>query len=107
MKKVINTLVFAVLLSGFTAKASFAGKDKDSHKAAREITAEDLKRFEEIDARVLEIKEMDFKELSKAERKEIRNELKELNKEAKQNGNGLYISTGALIVILILLIILL
>ena len=105
MKKVINTLFMAVMLTSFTATASFAAKDKD--KEAKEISAEDLKRLEEIDARVLEIKEMDFKEMSKAERKEIRMELKELNKEANERNNGVYISTGALIIILILLIILL
>lgn len=103
MKKVINTLFMVVMLTSFTATASFAAKDKE----AKEISAEDLKRLEEIDARVLEIKEMDFKELSKAERKEIRMELKELNKEANDLGNGVYISTGALIIILLLLIILL
>lgn len=103
MKKVINTILMAVVLTSFTATASFAAKDKE----AKEITVEDLKRLEEIDARVLEIKEMDFKEMSREERKEIRMELKELNREATERGNGVYISTGALIVILILLIILL
>ncbi|MCH7415790.1 hypothetical protein MM213_19975 [Belliella sp. R4-6] len=107
MKKVINTLFMAVMLMGITATASFAGKEIATKNVAKEVTAEELKRFEEIDARVKEIKEMDFKELSRVERKEIRKELKELNKEAKESGNGLYISTGALIVILILLIILL
>ena len=105
MKKVINTIFVAVLLTGFTTTASFAAKDKD--KEAKEITADDLKRLEEIDARVLEIKELDFKEMSKAERKEIRMELKELNKEANDLGNGVYLSTGAIIIILLLLIILL
>ncbi|MCH7397702.1 hypothetical protein MM236_06865 [Belliella sp. DSM 107340] len=107
MKKVINTLFMAVMLIGITLTASFAGKETATKNVAKEVTAEELKRFEEIDARVKEIKEMDFKELSRVERKEIRKELKELNKEAKESGNGLYISTGALIVILILLIILL
>lgn len=107
MKKVINILFMAVILLGITATASFAGKETATKNVSKEVTAEELKRFEEIDARVKEIKEMDFKDMSRVERKEIRKELKELNKEAKESGNGLYISTGALIVILILLIIIL
>jgi len=56
--------------------------------------------------RIDEIKEMDRSELSRAERKELRKEVREINKELRATGNGIYISVGALIIILLLIIIL-
>jgi hypothetical protein len=66
-------------------------------------------RFAEMKARVLEIKAMDKSTLSKAERKALRAELKGMNKEAKSMGytSGIYISVGALIIIILLLILIL
>ena len=43
---------------------------------------------------------------SNPEKKEIRKELREINKEAKERGSGIYISTGAIIIILLLILIL-
>lgn len=103
-KTILNLSLATALLLGITPVT--VAKDKPaSHE---ELTEAQIQRLEEIDARVHEIKQMEFAELSKEERKEIKGELKELQKEAKQNGgSGIYISTGALIIIIILLIILL
>ena len=57
--------------------------------------------------RLNEIKEMDKSNLTPAEKKELRKELRETKKELRQVSDGVYISAGALIVILLLLIILL
>ncbi|WP_009033152.1 seryl-tRNA synthetase [Indibacter alkaliphilus] len=104
-KHILNFSLAAALMLGGTSASLAADKPA---KAENELTEAQVKRLEEIDARVLEIKEMDFSEMDRAERKEIKSELKELHKEAKQNGgSGIYISTGALIIIIILLIILL
>ena len=64
-------------------------------------------RITQIQQRVDEIKAMDRSQLTKAERKDLRNELKNMNKEAKviRTGGGIYISIGALIIIILLLII--
>ncbi|PRY89699.1 hypothetical protein [Mongoliibacter ruber] len=104
-KTILNlSLATAMVLGGTTATMA---KDKPA-KSENELTEAQAQRMEEIDARVLEIKQMEFAEMSKEERKEIKSELKSLHKEAKQNsGSGIYISTGALIIIIILLIILL
>jgi acyl-CoA synthetase (NDP forming) len=57
--------------------------------------------------RVDEIKEMDRSNLSREEKKELRKELREIKKDLKKRrGSGLYISTGAIIIILLLIIIL-
>ena len=54
--------------------------------------------------RLNEIKEMDKSSLTRAERKELRKEVRTIKKTVR--GSGLYISTGAIIIILLLIIIL-
>ena len=56
--------------------------------------------------RVNEIKEMDRSNLSRSEKKELRKELRNIKKDLKKSGNGIYISVGAIIIILLLIIIL-
>ncbi|MFC2188372.1 hypothetical protein ACFCT7_13735 [Fulvivirgaceae bacterium LMO-SS25] len=58
--------------------------------------------------RVNELKEIDRSTLTKAERKDLRNEVRELKDEANAaNGNGVYLSVGAVIIIILLLILIL
>ncbi|GAB1462552.1 hypothetical protein [Pedobacter sp.] len=45
--------------------------------------------------------------LSKEERKELRKELKEMKKKANALGGGIYLSVGAIIIILLVLILIL
>lgn len=75
-------------------------KDKDE----TELSPEDEARLEEMKARVEEIKAMDFSEMSKEERKEVRDELRSMKKEAKTMGGGIFLSVGAIIIILLILI---
>ncbi len=57
-------------------------------------------RAQEIYNRVVEIRNMDKSNLTSSEKKELRKELKSLKKEAKaNNGKGIYLSIGAIIVI--------
>ncbi|SHM65166.1 hypothetical protein SAMN04488057_102487 [Cyclobacterium lianum] len=101
MKKIAYFLSMLMLLTAIAPVAIASDKPAD-----KEPSPEEQARLEQLDERVKEIKAMDFKAMDKEERKEIRNELREINKEAKALGGGVYISAGALIVILILLIIL-
>lgn len=64
-------------------------------------------RLEEIRFRVNEIKEADKSTLTKAERKDMRKELREMNREAKVMKGGVYLSVGAIIIIILLLILIL
>ncbi|MDQ3552123.1 MAG: hypothetical protein M3413_11390, partial [Bacteroidota bacterium] len=58
--------------------------------------------------RVVEIKGIDRSKLTKQERKDLRAELKEMNNEAKAiQGRGVYLSVGAIIIVILLLILLL
>lgn len=66
-------------------------------------------RFEAMKERVAEIKAMDRSKMTRADRKALRMELRQMNKEARSMGytSGIYISVGALIIIILLLIIIL
>ncbi len=106
MKKsnILKTTAATLLL--FSITPTFA--ENKIKKEPKVLTAEEQVKLEEIEARVLEIRDMELSNLEKAEKSEIKSELKSLEKEAKAlRGSGLYISTGALILIIILLIILL
>ncbi len=89
-------------------KASFS-KEEINKMTVEEKTA----RIEDIKARISEIKAMDKSNLSSAERKELRVELRDMRKEARAisssdgMGGGVYLSVGAIIIIILLLILIL
>lgn len=59
-------------------------------------------------ARLEEIKEIDASTLVRAEKRELRREVRSIDKDLREyNGGGLYISVGAAILIILLLILLL
>jgi hypothetical protein len=103
MKKLFAIL--AIMISSQFAIAVPA--DNSDPKADKiELTAEQAERLVEIEDRVAEIKAMDFSTMSKNEIKDVRAELKEMKAEARATGNGVYISVGAIIIILLVLILL-
>lgn len=100
---------FAYLLSLMFFFAAFApvamANDNKPANDKTQLTAEQQAKLSEIEGRVAEIKAMDFTEMTSEERKEVKNELREMKKEAKRVGGGVYISVGAIILILILILI--
>lgn len=102
MKKQIY-LFAAILFLTLTAPAVMA----NDNKSKPEMTASQIARVEEIQKRVEEIRNLDRSELSREERKQLRNELLELKKEAKAMSGGVYLSVGAIIIILLVLILIL
>jgi len=104
MKKLIYTLVlvFTLVVSVDTV---YAAGNKD--KAKTELTAEQQIELKRITDRVEEIKSMDKSELSKDERKALKKELKELKQQARAMGGGVYLSVGAIIIIILVLILIL
>ncbi|EKB49469.1 hypothetical protein [Cecembia lonarensis] len=99
MKKLFYLLSMLFL---FLAVSPMAMAKKDNP----ELTEEEKSRLVEIEMRVDEIKAMDFSTMEKAEKKAVRSELKEIKKEAKDLGGGVYLSVGAIIIILLILILL-
>lgn len=102
MKKKIYFLATAFML--MLATPSVMAKDV---KSKPEMTESQKVRIEEISQRVEEIKNMDRSQLSRQERKDLRNELLDMKKEAKAVSGGVYLSVGAIIIIILLLILIL
>jgi hypothetical protein len=99
MKKVI--IILALVLGVQFAEASPL---KDPKK---ELTEAQKTRLAEMETRLIEIKSMDFKSMSKVEIAAIKSEMKDMKAEARVTGNGVYFSVGAIIIIILLLILLL
>lgn len=102
MKKSFILLLMMVSLVAFPNTITAAEKAPMHAKPTTKIPAEVkvmLNRLEEIKA-------MDKSTLSSAERKELRKEVRTIKKDVRASGNGLYISSGAIIIILLLIIIL-
>ena len=57
--------------------------------------------------RLNEIKAMDKSELKSSEKKVLRKEVRAINAELRSTGNGVYLSIGAIIIVILLLILLL
>jgi ribosomal protein L20A (L18A) len=105
MKKLIYSLAIVLMLS-ISANSVKAANSID--KAKTEMNAEQRAQFEKITNRVEEIRHMDKSQLTRAEKKELRNELKEMKTQARAiGGGGVYLSVGAIIIIILLLILIL
>jgi hypothetical protein len=100
MKKQIYLLLIAVLLASGSVMANEV-------KSKPALTENQIARVSEITRRVEEIKNMDKSDLSRTERKALRNELLDMKKEVKATNGGVYLSVGAIIIILLVLILIL
>jgi len=102
MKKLIYLFLFLFTLTT-TVNATPAIEDKPK----TELTLEQKAELEYITKRVEEIKAIDKSTLTKAERKALRKEVKELKKRSDFLSQNITLSLGAIIIILLLLIIIL
>ena len=102
-KRIIYLMIIMFSLSTFTS-VNATGIDP---KATTTKTAEMTPEMRVMLNRLEEIKEMDKSEMSRAEKKELRKEVRAIKAEANASGNGLYLSVGAIIIIILLLILLL
>lgn len=110
MKSKIGIALLTLMLTAgiFNANASSGENPKKMKERIAAMTEDEKKvRLEEIETRVNDIKEMDMTTLSHSERKSLKKELKEMNRESKVIGGGVYLSVGAIIIIILLLILIL
>lgn len=109
MKSKTLVLALTLLLSVTTTLNAAPLAKKAIEEKVMAMTAEQKEtRIAEMKQRVEQIKAMDKSQLSKADRKALRQELRNMNKEARAiSSGGIYISLGALIIIVLLLILLL
>ena len=107
MKKLVFTLTTAILL-GLSSVASIAAPIEKAPSSQEALSIEQEAKLQKIEQRVEEIKNMDRSNLSRAERKQLKKELRDMNQQARAvTGGGVYLSVGAIIIIILVLIILL
>ncbi len=106
MRKLI--FLCAGILIGMVAMANGPVEQLD-RKTLKEMTVEQREdRVQLLESRIEELHALDIHSLDKDTRKGIKSELTAMEKEMKmhQNGYGIYISGGVLLIIIILLILL-
>ncbi len=98
--QVIKSLFLVAMMA--LASPAFAVTTKPV--ALTEETPE--QKVERIQKRIEEIKAMDRSKMSRAERKALKKEVRQMREEAKALSGGVYISVGALLIIILLILIL-
>lgn len=110
MKYRLLVIAMLAIFSVAIVSPSFARNDKKEIQQRVAAMTEEQKeaRAAEIKTRVDEIKNMDKSNLSSDDRKALRQELRDMNTEAKAMGKGgIYISFAGIIIIILVLIIIL
>jgi hypothetical protein len=109
MKNKILLLAIVLMCTFSTLNTNAAINKKDLKAKVAAMTEEQKEaRIQQIRNRVEEIKQMDKSQLTKEDRKQLRHELRDINKEAKAiEKGGIYISVAGLVIIILLLILLL
>jgi hypothetical protein len=102
MKKTIFCIMAIILSLTFVPLQA-----KDTLKPSSSVEASKTSEVKIIELRLNEINSMDKSKLNTSEKKELRKEVKADQRRLRHDGGVLYISSGALILIIILLVILL
>ena len=104
MKKSTYLLMTMVLLLSVFPTGIFASeKTSEIIENPKEIPIEVQAMFNRLD----EIKTMDKSKLNTIQKKELRKEIKTIKAELRTTNNGIYLSVGAIIIIVLLLILIL
>ena len=108
MKRVLLAISCLLLISTITVNATVSHIETKPPKVKSDsLTEEQRVRIQALKNRVAEIEAIDKSKLSKADRKALRQELKEIKKEANGNNKGFILALGGIIVAILLLILLL
>jgi hypothetical protein len=105
MKALKICIMTAALLLPFVPSELRAGSETNPAGKATTETPESAARAKILLNRLEEIKALDKSKLTSAEKKQLRKEVKSSKKELDELGGGIYLSVGAIILILVLLII--
>lgn len=89
----------------FVPKQSIAGTEPNPISTPLARSAESAKANFLV-SRLFAIKTMDISNMGSSEKKELRKEVRGIKGQLKELGGGVYLSVGALIVIILLLILL-
>ena len=106
MKTISKLRSVIIMLVMATTLPTFANTIVKTDAPISNTTANDSKT-EVLLNRLKEIREMDKSNLSRAEKKSLRKEVKEIKTTMRTTSNGVYLSIGAIIIIILLLILIL
>jgi ABC-type anion transport system duplicated permease subunit len=100
----IFTFIFLLIGVAYAHADSVSIKPSRSEAKSEKLDELALKKLTD---RLEEIKQMPIKSLTRKERRELRHEVKAIERAIQTNSNGVYLSVGAVIIIALLLILLL
>lgn len=106
MKKAIYSVMVISMLFAFSPLQGSKLTPTDPPAATAPAPVSNAEA-EVLIARLEKIKGMDKKTFTKAEKKKLRVEVKEIREKLNTTGNGIYISVGGAIIVILLLILLL
>jgi hypothetical protein len=108
MKKFPLYLMMMVFSLSIFPQTSFASEKNAPAKTAKTAkTAEIPAEVKVMLNRLEEIKAMDKSEMKASEKKELRKEVRTIKAQLKASNNGVYLSVGAIIIVILLLILIL
>ena len=111
MKAKLTKALLGLLLtlSVISANASISDPIFGKKPTTADVLTDEQKgvRLENIRLRAEEIRAMDKTALSRSDRKALKKELRTMNREAREMRGGVYLSVGAIIIIVLLLVLLL
>jgi hypothetical protein len=102
MKKSIKSILTALLIVSVIPTQMYAGVPTKANPITKELSEAEVVV---LTHRLNEIKEMDISNMSRPEKKALRKEVKGIQKVMSNGNGGIYISLGALLIIILLLII--
>ncbi len=97
-------LILLVFTFSFFSIASVQAKEDKKSEIKPTMTEAEIQVL--VD-RLEVIKTMDKSNMERSEKKELRSEVREIKEDIQKNGGGVYLSIGALLLVIILLILLL
>ncbi|HLF46978.1 MAG TPA: hypothetical protein VI548_11170 [Chitinophagaceae bacterium] len=103
VKKILQTASLVLLIAiALPASAAIIAPASSMNAAKTENS-----RAQELVQRLENIRSMDKSEMTRLERKSLRKEVKDIKTEMKVMSGGVYLSVGAIIIVILLLILLL
>ncbi len=105
--KFLKAIIVILFIGCIMPATSNAMRMSNAISSPLSDSAADVKTAAQIVQRVNEIQSMDKTNLSSTEKRALRNELKDMKAKADTLGKGVYLSIGAIIVVILLLILIL
>jgi hypothetical protein len=104
LRKVIVTITLALLVT--SSATAIASPTSASYTTSNPVNGDDPKT-QQLLLRLENIKKMDKSSMTRIEKRDLRKEVKSIKKEMKAISGGVYLSVGAIIIVILLLILLL